>query len=93
MKNQRTPITTAWNKTLTGGIHKEVYMLKMPCIRLNENTGWVETLEEADKKRISKAIKNSSFKNTQDNLFIKEKSCGKIIKMLLQNQKKGYSFD
>ena len=62
--------------TDSGGIQKEAYLLKVPCITLRETTEWTETIEDkwnvltgADKEKILDAIKNFQPKQKQRNLF------------------------
>ncbi|ABE52899.1 non-hydrolyzing UDP-N-acetylglucosamine 2-epimerase [Methanococcoides burtonii] len=61
--------------TDSGGIQKEAYILKIPCITLRENTEWMETVEDGwnvlvgvDKSRIVNAIDelNPVSKNHDD---------------------------
>jgi UDP-N-acetylglucosamine 2-epimerase (non-hydrolysing) len=79
--------------TDSGGIQKEAYILKKPCITLRENTEWVETIHEgwnilvnSNKNKILKAIKNFKPKKQSKQLFGDGKASSKIVKIL----EKGY---
>lgn len=62
--------------TDSGGIQKEAYILKVPCITLRDNTEWVETLEGGwnvlagtDKKNILQSVSNSNPLEDQPGIF------------------------
>jgi len=62
--------------TDSGGIQKEAYLLKIPCITLRENTEWIETVKDgwnvlvgADTKKIIEAVKNFNPEKNQHNYY------------------------
>jgi UDP-N-acetylglucosamine 2-epimerase len=62
--------------TDSGGIQKEAYILKVPCITLRENTEWIETVEDgwnvlvgSDKEKIRDAMRTFMPKGKQRNVF------------------------
>lgn len=66
------------NKIVTdsGGVQKEAFFLKKPCITLREETEWVETVEEgwnvltgSDRCKIIDAINNFTPAKEQHNIF------------------------
>jgi len=75
--------------TDSGGIQKESYILKVPCITLRENTEWVETVNEtwnvlvgARVGKITDAIRNFQPKKPTKRLFGDGKARIKIRKIL-----------
>ena len=62
--------------TDSGGVQKEAYILKVPCVTLRENTEWVETVEDgwnvlvgADKEKIVKMGNDFEPEGEQRNVF------------------------
>ena len=51
--------------TDSGGVQKEAYILKVPCITLRENTEWVETIEDGWNV-LAGANKEKIFKKAND---------------------------
>ncbi|MBZ4647031.1 MAG: UDP-N-acetylglucosamine 2-epimerase [Clostridia bacterium] len=76
--------------TDSGGVQKEAYVLKVPCVTLRENTEWVETVDDgwnvlvgADKEAIVKMVKE--FKPSLDmhkERFGNGDASGKIAKII-----------
>ena len=87
-------LTRNAKKVLTdsGGLQKEAYFSKVPCITLDEATGWPETVEDdwnilvgSDKERIIGAVERFEPKGKQRDVFGDGKACEKIAKVLLQH--------
>jgi UDP-N-acetylglucosamine 2-epimerase (non-hydrolysing) len=62
--------------TDSGGIQKEAYIFKVPCITLRENTEWIETVKDgwnvlagANKDKIIKMANDFEPKGEQRNVF------------------------
>jgi len=72
--------------TDSGGIQKEAYWLKVPCITLRRETEWIETvkggwniLTGASENKILKAIKNFNPQKAQKNYFGKGDTAKRIM--------------
>jgi len=75
--------------TDSGGIQKESYLLKVPCITLRDNTEWVETVEDGwnilvgtNKGEILDAIHHFNPVGAQRDLFGSGDASTKIVKIL-----------
>ena len=75
--------------TDSGGIQKESYLLKVPCITLRENTEWIETINDGwnvlvggDKEKILNAVNNFQPQGKQRNVFGDGHASGNIVKIL-----------
>ncbi len=63
--------------TDSGGIQKEAYFNKVPCITLRENTEWIETIEEGVNKLVGVIPKK--IKESINNFYIPEKKYSKNL--------------
>lgn len=81
------------NKILTdsGGIQKEAYFLKVPCVTLTDQTEWIETLDggwnvlcQTDKNNIVNKVlsTHTDLKVFEKNYFGDGKAAEKIIRIL-----------
>jgi len=75
--------------TDSGGIQKEAYFFKVPCITLRENTEWIETVEDGwnilvgtNKDLIHQALAKFNPNSHQRNVFGDGKASEKIVKIL-----------
>jgi len=85
-------LTKNAKKVLTdsGGVQREAYFSKVPCITLDETTGWVETVEygwntlvSANRDKISQAIKHFEPNGEQGNVFGDGRAAERIVEALV----------
>jgi len=78
--------------TDSGGVQKEAYFFKIPCITLRNETEWVETVESgwnvlvgADKEKIVAAVqRGASSSSTHKNFYGDGKSSDKIAGIIAE---------
>ena len=82
-KNSRKVLTDS------GGVQKEAYIFKVPCITLRDNTEWVETVEDgwnvlvgADEEKIVREANEFEPGNKQRNVFGEGDASGRIVKTI-----------
>lgn len=76
--------------TDSGGIQKEAYILKVPCITLRENTEWIETIKDgwnilvgSDTEKIVEAVENF-YPRSNQNKYYGDGNASKKIKNILE---------
>jgi len=76
--------------TDSGGVQKEAYMLKVPCITMRDGTEWVETVEDgwnvlvgADKEKIISAASSFDPRSEQREMFGKGDASQRIVGAIL----------
>lgn len=77
--------------TDSGGVQKEAFFMKKPCITMRDQTEWVETVNNGwniivgtNKDKIVDGIKNFKPQKEQDNVFGDGKAAEKILEVLTQ---------
>lgn len=79
--------------TDSGGLQKEAYILKTPCITVRSETEWVETLEHRwnvlvfDDLNAIPALLNRAIGNHDSNLYGDGKSAKNIVNIILKHRK------
>ncbi len=75
--------------TDSGGVQKEAFFMKKPCITMRDETEWVETVQNGwktivgtDKEKILSAIMNFVPNREQENIFGDGKAGEKILKVI-----------
>lgn len=74
--------------TDSGGVQKEAYFFKVPCITLREETEWIETVKSgwnvlagSDKSKIIEALQRPVPTSIQKNMFVGESASKKILRV------------
>ena len=75
--------------TDSGGVQKEAYWAKVPCVTLREETEWTETVQSdwnklvgTDVRKILRLVKNFPKPKTHPNLFGDGRAYQKIAKII-----------
>jgi UDP-N-acetylglucosamine 2-epimerase len=93
-------LTRNASKVLTdsGGLQKEAYFSKVPCITLDEATGWPEIVEDgwnilvgSDKGKIIEAVKGFEPKRKPRDVFGDGKAAERIMEILQKVRMRGFS--
>jgi len=79
--------------TDSGGMQKEAYWLKVPCVTLRDETEWIETVElgwniltGADRDRIVETVRTFKAPSDHPPLYGDGKAAAHCLKALLTNQ-------
>jgi UDP-N-acetylglucosamine 2-epimerase (non-hydrolysing) len=75
--------------TDSGGIQKEAYIMRVPCITVRDTTEWMETVEDGwnvlvgtDMDKLSRAIEDFKPAGPSKQRFGSGKACNKIVDIL-----------
>ncbi len=84
-------LTRNAKKVLTdsGGLQKEAYFSQVPCVTLDDATGWPETVEDgwnilagSDKEKIIQAARHFEPRGKQRHVFGHGKAAERIVEVL-----------
>ncbi|MFZ2071481.1 MAG: UDP-N-acetylglucosamine 2-epimerase (non-hydrolyzing) [Halobacteriota archaeon] len=83
--------------TDSGGVQKEAYILKVPCITLRETTEWIETVEDgwnvlvgADRGKIVEMATMFEPKGKQRNVFGDGRASKRVVEVIRKIMQKSY---